>query len=73
MRIKLVWGAMRLTIVGLMAVLGLLASVLGYQGLYLEITGRFAEGMPRLGVFAGLAIATALLIRYRGELVDERA
>jgi hypothetical protein len=70
---KLVWAGLRLTIVGLMAVLGLLASVLGYQGLYLEITGRFTDGAARLAVFAGLAIATGLLIRYRGELVDERA
>ena len=63
--------SMRLTVVGLTAVMGLATFVVGYQGLYCAVTGAWEQGAGRVAGAMGLAAATGLLIRYRGDLLDQ--
>lgn len=64
--------SMRLTVVGLTAVMALATFIVGYQGLYCAIIGDFERGAGRVAGAMGLAAATGLLIRYRGDLLDQR-
>ena len=64
--------SLRLTVVGLISVIALAACVVAYQGLYLGVTGQFAQAVARVTAAVGLGLATGLLIRYRGDLLDER-
>jgi hypothetical protein len=63
-------GAMRFTVVGLIAILGLLAMFCGYQAMLLLVDARFADGGGRAGVSFGFAVASYMLARYRYDLLD---
>ena len=63
-------GAMRLTVVGLIALLGLFAMFCGYQAMLLLVEMRFADGGCRGGVSLGFAVAAYMLARYRYDLLD---
>ncbi|HEX8523376.1 MAG TPA: hypothetical protein VF669_14070 [Tepidisphaeraceae bacterium] len=69
---KIVWSSLRFTIVSLLSFLVLLAFVLAYQGLYLELTGQVVKGAATLASSLLTATGAALLIRYRDELIDVR-
>ena len=64
--------SMRLTVVGLTAGMALATFVVAYQGLYAVIVGQLEAGAGRVAGAMGLAAATGLLIRYRGDLLDQR-
>ena len=64
-------GSLRLTIIGLITTVALGSLILMYQGLYFIVTGNML-GLERVGVGAALGITAGLLIRYRGDLIDQR-
>ena len=64
--------SLRLTVVGLISVIALATCIVAYQGFYLGVTGQFSQSGARGAAAAGLGLATGLLIRYRGDLLDER-
>ncbi len=72
MQDRILSAALRLIIVGLISVIALATFIAAYQGLYLAVTGQFHQTAGRLAGSLALGSATALLIRYRGDLLDER-
>ena len=64
--------SLRLTVVGLISVMGLATFIVGYQGIYLAIVGQFQQGAGRLAGAVALGMGTGLLLRYRGDLLDEK-
>ena len=63
--------SLRVTIVGTIALIALAALILCYQGLF-ELAGLdFAAAGMKFGWGAACATASLLLIRYRGDLIDD--
>jgi hypothetical protein len=64
-------GSLRAIILGLIMTFAILAVVLSYQSLVQLVDGNLAVLAAKMGWAIGLGIAAAMLIRYRGELVDD--
>jgi len=62
--------SLRLTIVGIIAVIGLICLILSYQALFDTICGNLHAAAR--GLFWGLTcgICALLLIKYRDDLID---
>ena len=63
---------LRFTIISLIAILALACCILGYNGIYCIITGRLQQCAQTLIVSMALGVTSALLIRYRSDLIDQR-
>jgi hypothetical protein len=63
--------SLRLTIVGTISLIALAALVLCYQALFEVIGFDFPAAGMRLGWGVLCVIAALLLIRYKGDLVDD--
>jgi hypothetical protein len=71
MRDALLDRSLRVTVVGTIALIALAALILCYQALF-ELIGFDLPGAGmKLGWGAGCATASLLLIRYRGDLIDD--
>ncbi len=61
---------LRLTIVGTISILAIIALILGYQALFDTITGSWRDAIWRTTWGAIAAAATLLMIRYRDDLIE---
>ena len=71
MRDAILNRSLRLTVVGMIAVTGFAALILGYLGFFELLWGNFPAAGARLGWGAGAGAAALLLIRYRDDLIDD--
>jgi hypothetical protein len=65
--------SLRFTIVLLISTIGLGCLVLSYQAMFELIAGAFRDSLQKFGWGVALATAALLLIRYRGDLVDDES
>ena len=63
-------SALRLTLVGTIAVIALMSLILGYQALFDTFTGSWAAAGEKLLWGTLAAISALLLIYYRTDLID---
>ena len=63
-------GTMRLTVVGMIAAVGVLALMFGYQAMLLLIEASLVEGAGRGALSLASGVATFMLARYRNDLLD---
>ena len=63
-------GTMRLTVVGMIAVLGLLTMFFGYQAMLLLVEASFVDGVCRASASALFGVGAYMLARYRNDLLD---
>ena len=73
MQDRLLYGSMRVMTLGLITFMAGAACVLIYQALLACFSGEFAEAVARIGATLAVAVAAAVMLRYRGDLIDERA
>ncbi|MEO6435660.1 MAG: hypothetical protein ABIP55_07845 [Tepidisphaeraceae bacterium] len=62
---------MRLTLVGTIAIIAITGLILSYRGLFHLVGGEWQPAAMKLGWGIGAAAAALLLIRFRGDLIDE--
>ena len=67
---RLLSRALNYSVMGLIVSSALGALLLGYNGLFRAVTGRFEEGIVALAVGLGLAVLCFMLCRHRHELAD---
>ena len=63
--------SIRLTVVGTIALIALAALILCYQALFEFISYDFRAAGMKIGWGAACVVASLLLIRYRGDLVED--
>jgi hypothetical protein len=63
--------SLRLLIVGTISVIALISLIFCYQGIFELITFDFADAAMKLGWGTTCGIGSLLLIRYRGDLIDD--
>ena len=62
---------LRFTIVATITIIAMTGLILSYRGLYELLTAQWEAAGMKLGWGLGAAVAALLLIRYRGELIDD--
>ena len=72
MQERLLYGSMRVTILGLITFMAGAACVVAYLALLACFSGEFGDAGGRMAATFGLSVGAAILLRYRGELIDER-
>jgi hypothetical protein len=73
MQDRLLYGSMRVTILVLITFMAGAACVTAYQALLACFSCEFADAGGRLFAAFVLSVGAALMLRYRGDLIDERA
>ena len=63
--------SIRLTVVGTIALITLAALILCYQALFEVMTSDYRSAGMKFGWGAACVVASLLLIRYRGDLVED--
>ena len=69
----LITRSLRFTIVLLISSIALGCLVFSYQAMFELIAGAFRNSLEKFGWGVALATAALLLIRYRGDLVDDES
>jgi hypothetical protein len=62
---------LRFTIVAIITVIATTGLILSYRGLFELIIGQWQSAGMKLGWGIAAAVAALLLIRYRGDLIDD--
>ena len=62
---------LRFTIVAIITVIATTGLILSYRGLFELIIGQWQNAVMKLGWGIAAAVAALLLIRYRGDLIDD--
>jgi hypothetical protein len=63
--------SMRLTLIGTISAIALTGLILGYHGVFELICLNVATGVHQLAWGMSASAAALLLIRYRGDLIDD--
>ena len=72
MQDRLLHGSMRVTILGLITLMAGSACVVAYLALLACFSGDLSAAGGRLIATIGLVSGAGAMLRYRGELIDER-
>lgn len=63
--------SLRLTLIGTISATSLACLILAYNALFDLMSARWSDAAARVVWSAGAALASLLLIYYRGDLIDE--